>query len=265
MTDELVRMALAADGPVRPFAGVLTTARHLSHLQHAMWSPENPAMGVIVDLAVDGSIASARRTGASFVELRANRRPSALRRGESHVDSGPMAAAASAAQAAGLVPVLTVALPGLTATTMGVTRAITANALATLIAAARRAHVNLSRTIVRVNLIAPGPRAERTESPDVVAAWTLDALGECVPDSVAGVWFVSGGHSLETTCADLGAVRDLATRRRVPWRIGFAMARALAEPALEGWQLGGAARAQQRLLAAGAAAHDAVSALRVAP
>lgn len=247
-------------------AGVLLSEQHLASVTAPVTVPHGalPLIGLHIEVLPDDSanreaIRAAKLAGVDFVELRSNRRPGQFPRGDTHVAAGPIGYAAAAAQAAGLVPVLSVALPGLDASSIGVTRAITVNALTALFVAASDHGVDLSRAVVRTNLVAPGHRARGGQaSADEVARSTMDAIGEAVPSAVPAVWFMSSGRSLETVCEELRAVTALAAARGDTRQLGYAMGRALTEPALDGLLTGGPARGQQRLSAACDALHRAL-------
>jgi len=240
----------------------LLSEAHLASLPAPVAPPHAapPFRGLRIDVArsessVAEALSTARLNGVDFVELRANRRPGQFERGESHVASGPIAGAAAAAQAAGLVPVLSIAMPGLEASTIGLTRAVTVNALSSLFEATSARDVDPARLIVRMNLVTPGPRAELESSAEAVARFTLDSLDEGLPAEVPAVWFLSSGRSLTTLCRELEAITALASARDRTLRLGYAMGRALVESALDGMISGGVARAHQRLGAACDALH----------
>lgn len=247
--------------PPSPLGGLLVSPAHLTALRPALSAVGREhllGVGVTTDSGpgtVTDSLASALDLGASFVELRANRRPGQFDRGQVHVDAPAVAGAAARAQQSGLVPVLTVALPGLAASRIGVTRAVTANALHALTDALAHQGGDPARMIVRMPLISPGPASGLTAPPDEVARHTLDTLAETVPSTVPAVWFLSAGHALETVCRQLTAVRALAMERGESRAIGFALGRALLEPALDSWATDGPAPARRRLSAAGDAAY----------
>lgn len=261
----LAEHALRSPLAGRRLGGVLLSERHLGSLTAPVASHAAlPFIGLRIgvgadDSANDEAVRAAQQAGVDFVELRSNRRPGQFPRGDTHVAVEPIAAAAAAAQAAGLVPVLSAAMPGLDASTIGVTRAITVNALTALFAAAADRGVDLSRVVVRTNLVAAGRRAQgAASSADEVARFTVDTLDEAVPTAVPAVWFMSSGRSLATVCKELEAVTALAAVRGDARHLGYAMGRALVEPALDGMVTGGLARGHQRLSASCDALHRAL-------
>jgi hypothetical protein len=249
----------------RRLGGVLLSPQHLASMPQPVAPPHAspPFVGLRVDVSANecsapDAVRAARRAGADVVELRSNRRPGQFPRSESHVDVVPMAAAAAAAQAVGLVPVLSVALPGLDGSSIGVARAVTVNALSALFEEVAAHDVDVSRVVVRTNLVSPGRRAPGEHSAESVARFTLDALAEALPSTVPAVWFLSSGRALATVCRELEAVTALAAARGGSRHLGYAMGRALMEPALDGMVTGGLARAHQRLSAACDALHRAL-------
>lgn len=253
VADTFTRAVLASDAVGRSVSGVLMTARRLAGLPQPWPDAWHRAhLGVRIDDLSDGvapepAIDAAARKGATFVEIRANRRPGHVRPGETHVPVTPMLRAARAAQARDLLPVLSVAMPGLYSASLPVTRAVIANSLTGLYSRAHEHGLDVSRTVLRVAPIAPGYRSPRQPWPAQVARATLDTLDEAVPASVPAVWFLSAGHSLAVASDHLRAISGLAEQRSAPWAIGFAAGRALVGNALTAWPHGGADAAAQKL------------------
>lgn len=262
---DLVEFAVHPPGPSASLGGVLLSAGYTEQLRPPVAPPagDGTALGVRLALGrgtgdVGRSLDAARAVGASFVEVRANRRPGEFPRGEAHVDAPAVAAAAALAQQAGLVPVVTVALPAMPGSAVGVTRAVTVNAVQAVFRAAAEVRCDPARLILRLPLSAPGPRAGHTIAATAVAQHTLEVLDEAVPAEVPAVWFLSAGHRVSAVSDQLAALAALAQAHGEQRALGFALGRALLEPALDGWITGGAARAHQRLAAACDAVHRAL-------
>lgn len=262
---DLFEFAVDASTPRASLGGVLASAGQLAPLHPLMAPPSarGTMLGVRLKLGngtsdTDRSLTDARRVGASFVEIRANRRPGQFPRGEAHVDAQAVAGAAALAQAAGLVPVITVALPGMPGSATGVTRAVIVNALRAIFLALEDVPCDPGRLVLRMPLISPGPRSTQSIAASSVASHTLDVLDEAVPTAVAATWFLSAGHPLATIRDHLAAVAALSAGCGQDRHLGFALGRALLEPALEGWTRGGSARARQQLAAACESAHRAM-------
>lgn len=269
---------LVADALRSPLAGDRLTGAVLSecHLRSMpppvdLWRTDGPPF-VGLRLAVrpedpgtTAALLAARRRGADLVELRANRRPGQFPRRETHVAVDPLAAAAAEAQRLDLLPVLSVSMPDLGRNTIGVCRAVTVNALTALFAAAVEHGVDLSRVVVRTNLVAPGLLARTDVTPDQVATATLDALDEAVPAAVPAVLFLSSGRSLAAVCEHLAALAEVAAARGVRRHLGYAMGRAFVEPMLDAVAAGDPAGAQRDLASACDALHRALVSAAVSP
>lgn len=261
--DDLVRAGLGPHVVGRSLAGVIVESARLRDLTTTGSPPldAEALLGVRLEGAAyrdpEAAVAMARAHGAAMVELRSNRRPGQFRRGESHVDVPGLVAAAKAAQRAAVLPVLSVAPPSLHTSSLAVITAVTVNALHAVVAQSQAAGLDLSRVVIRVNLVAPGIRAAQ-RSVDTVARATVDALEESLPPTVPGVFFMSGGRPLAEVCDQMSAVRELVTERGLPWRISFAMGRALMRDAVSGWPDGDLPRATQQLVSACSAMSQAV-------
>jgi fructose-bisphosphate aldolase class I len=108
-----------------------------------------------------------------------------------------------------------------------VTRAM----LEALIAELDEARVDLAGTVLKPNMVVPGTTSGQQASPEEVAEQTVATLRAVLPDSLAGVAFLSGGQSPETATANLAAMQKHDT----PWPLTFSFGRALVDPALRAW------------------------------
>jgi len=193
-------------------------------------SGERPLIGVRMrphDLGSAGRFGSLLGDGASFVELRANLSPPEVPRGAPHIRAASLAEAAAAAQAEGILPVLTVAMPDLASSSIGVNQAVTTNALLALREQLDHVRVDARRLLVRVNMVVPGASHPVPAAPEQVARLTLGVLDNGLPEGTPGVLLLSGGQPLEHACANLQAVCSLAAERRTPWRVTFGFSRPL--------------------------------------
>ena len=93
------------------------------------------------------------------------------------------------------------------------------------------AGVDLAGTVLKPNMVVPGSTSGYQASPEEVAERTVATLRAVVPDSVAGVAFLSGGQSPEVATANLAAMQQHET----PWPLTFSFGRALVDPALKAW------------------------------
>ncbi len=108
---------------------------------------------------------------------------------------------------------------------------VTRAALEQLIAELGEAGVDLAGTVLKPNMVVPGSTSGQQASPEEVAEQTVATLRAVVPDSLAGVAFLSGGQSPEVATTNLAAMQKHDT----PWPLTFSFGRALVDPALKAW------------------------------
>ena len=92
--------------------------------------------------------------------------------------------------------------------------------------------VVLEGTVLKVNMIVPGKGSPKQASVDEVAQKTVMVLKRCVPPSVPGVAFLSGGQSDEDATAHLNAMNHMGG---FPWKLTFSYGRALQAAAQKAW------------------------------
>ncbi|MDQ5856183.1 MAG: fructose-bisphosphate aldolase class I [Actinomycetota bacterium] len=93
------------------------------------------------------------------------------------------------------------------------------------------AGVDLAGTVLKPNMVVPGSTSGQQASPEEVAEKTVATLRAVVPETLAGVAFLSGGQSPEVATTNLAAMQQHAT----PWPLTFSFGRALVDPALKAW------------------------------
>jgi fructose-bisphosphate aldolase class I len=93
------------------------------------------------------------------------------------------------------------------------------------------AGVDLAGTVLKPNMVVPGTTSGQQASPEEVAEKTVATLQSVVPETLAGVAFLSGGQSPEVATANLAAMQQHDT----PWPLTFSFGRALVDPALKAW------------------------------
>ncbi|HZS22487.1 MAG TPA: class I fructose-bisphosphate aldolase [Pseudonocardiaceae bacterium] len=93
------------------------------------------------------------------------------------------------------------------------------------------AGVDFAGTVLKPNMVVPGKESGQQASPEEVAEATVSVLRAALPDSLAGVAFLSGGQSPEEATANLAAMQKHDT----PWPLTFSFGRALVDPALKAW------------------------------
>ncbi|MGH3997524.1 MAG: class I fructose-bisphosphate aldolase, partial [Pseudonocardiaceae bacterium] len=108
---------------------------------------------------------------------------------------------------------------------------VTAETLRYVMAELDEAGVDLAGTVLKPNMVVPGSTSGRQASPEEVAERTVATLLAVLPESLAGVAFLSGGQSPEVATANLAAMQKHAT----PWPLTFSFGRALVDPALKAW------------------------------
>ena len=93
--------------------------------------------------------------------------------------------------------------------------------------------VDLSACILKVNMVLAGKQYETQSTPQEVGQATASVLRAHVPETLAGVVFLSGGQSMEQATANLQAITNAGP---FPWPVTFSFARALQDAALFAWQ-----------------------------
>jgi hypothetical protein len=109
----------------------------------------------------------------------------------------------------------------------------TRDTLAEVFAALRRHRVQLDGILLKPNMVLSGSDCPTQATVTQVAQATVAALLDCVPASVPGIVFLSGGQSDEVATAHLNAMNRLGG---VPWELSFSYGRALQAPALKAWK-----------------------------
>jgi len=241
------------------FDGLLSTAQ----LRRARGTRANVLAGVCLEVATvdDAVLNQVREAGARTVELRSNLGPGRSQTGQPATDAPALARVARAAQDAGLVPVLTFAMPDLGTQSLRVTYAATANALRALIAECEANGVDLAELIVRTNMVVPGLRAPDVTDPHEVGRATASVLAETLPALLGGVLLLSGGMDERRACANLAAVMSEVSRQDLPWPLTFAFSRPLIESAVRLWD--GTAGSPVASMAVTSACRSAANALNV--
>jgi len=108
----------------------------------------------------------------------------------------------------------------------------TGRALEVLFTQLLQHRVDLSGTLLKVNMVVPGKGAAEQVDDVTIAEATLRTLMAYVPKDVPGVVFLSGGMSDEEATSRLN---EMNRRGEVPWQLSFSYGRALQQPALKAW------------------------------
>ena len=94
------------------------------------------------------------------------------------------------------------------------------------------AGVNMEGMVLKPNMIVPGHSSGSKASIEEVAERTVKCLKDCVPSSVPGIAFLSGGQSDEEATAHLSAMNAAYD---MPWKLTYSYGRALQAAALKAW------------------------------
>jgi fructose-bisphosphate aldolase class I len=92
--------------------------------------------------------------------------------------------------------------------------------------------VALEGMVLKPNMVVPGKKSAKKASVEEVAEKTLRVLKACVPASVPGIAFLSGGQSDEEATAHLDAINRMGA---LPWNVTFSYGRALQAAPQKAW------------------------------
>ena len=92
--------------------------------------------------------------------------------------------------------------------------------------------IDLSGSLLKVNMVVPGKGSANQIDDAAVADATLRVLNAYVPKEVPGVVFLSGGMSDEEATSRLN---EMNRRGGAPWELSFSYGRALQQPSLKAW------------------------------
>jgi len=92
--------------------------------------------------------------------------------------------------------------------------------------------VQLSATLLKVNMVLCGKGCPDQAAHEQIAEATLRCLGANVPTEVPGVVFLSGGMSDEDATIRLSEMNKTSG---YPWELSFSYGRALQQPSLKAW------------------------------
>jgi fructose-bisphosphate aldolase class I len=93
-------------------------------------------------------------------------------------------------------------------------------------------HVALEGMVLKPNMVVPGKKSGNRASIQEVAEKTIKLLKACVPATVPGIAFLSGGQSDEDATAHLDAMNKIGG---LPWRLTFSYGRALQAAPQKAW------------------------------
>jgi fructose-bisphosphate aldolase, class I len=110
--------------------------------------------------------------------------------------------------------------------------AITEWALKTVFEQLYYQRVALEGMVLKPNMVVPGKKSAKKASVEEVAEKTVRVLKACVPASVPGIAFLSGGQSDEDATAHLDAINRIGD---LPWNVTFSYGRALQAAPQKTW------------------------------
>lgn len=108
-------------------------------------------------------------------------------------------------------------------------------------------NVFLAGTLLKPSMTTPGINNQNKPNIEKVAEMTVKVMQNCVPHSVAGIMFLSGGLTEEDASIYLDAINKI--KRQAPWSMSFSYGRALQYSCLKAWKEHGDKEAQEKLLA----------------
>jgi fructose-bisphosphate aldolase class I len=93
-------------------------------------------------------------------------------------------------------------------------------------------NVDLSRMLLKPNMIIQGDQCSTKASPKEVAVHTVDILKKTTPSTVPGILFLSGGQSEDESAIHLNEMNKLGS---LPWHLSFSYGRALQHSCIKTW------------------------------
>ena len=93
--------------------------------------------------------------------------------------------------------------------------------------------VALSGIVLKPNMVLSGKECAEQASVEEVAKQTVDCFLDCVPASVPGVAFLSGGQTDEQATQHLNKMNQLGLN--LPWYLTFSYGRALQQAPMKAW------------------------------
>src|ERR1700742_5028415 len=94
------------------------------------------------------------------------------------------------------------------------------------------ARVALEGTVLKPNMVIPGKKSAKRASVEEVAEESVKGLKTCVPATVPGIAFLSGGQSDQEATAHLDAINRIGN---LPWSVTFSYGRALQAAPQKAW------------------------------
>jgi fructose-bisphosphate aldolase class I len=235
--DETIRQA-TQDG--KPFTQVLTDTGIIPGIKLDMGAkPLAKSPNELVTEGLDGlrdRIAEYYKMGARFAKWRA-----VITIGEGipsrrciEANAHALARYAGLCQEGGLVPIVEpeVLMDG--NHTLERSYAVHEEVLKTVFYELHRYDIDLDQMVLKPSMVIPGEECPNPVSVEEVARSTVKCLLDCVPASVPGCAFLSGGQSDELATEHLNAMNKLF-KGTLPWHLTFSYGRALQQAAMQTW------------------------------
>jgi fructose-bisphosphate aldolase class I len=172
------------------------------------------------------------KLGARFAKWRATYDPTKVSYNCVNANAHALARYAALAQENGIVPIVEPEVLMDYDNTIETCEAVTEWVLKETFQELYYANVALEGMILKPNMIVPGKKCAAQASVAEVAERTVKVLKRCVPSSVPGIAFLSGGQSDEEATAHLNAMN---AGRTLPWALTFSYGRALQAAPQKAW------------------------------
>lgn len=153
-------------------------------------------------------------------------------KGALHANLHTMARYAAICQTAGIVPIVEPEVMYDGDHSIDQAEEATKDAITVLIQMLQAYRVDLSGVILKTSMVLAGKGAAQQSTPDEVATATLRVLKAAVPETMAGIVFLSGGQTPDQARDNLQAI---GAKGEQAWPITFSFSRAVQDPAMQAW------------------------------
>lgn len=152
-------------------------------------------------------------------------------------DAMQLARYASLAQAAGIVPMVEPEVIYSGTHSLERAEAVTTQVLQKIFEVLQWYQVDMSGMILKSSMVLAGSEHAEQTAPEQVAEATIRVFEQCVPESVPGIVFLSGGQTPERATTNLNAIATLEQERgNLPWELAFSFSRGLELPVQAVWK-----------------------------
>jgi fructose-bisphosphate aldolase class I len=143
-----------------------------------------------------------------------------------------MARYASMCQTANIVPIVEPEVLYDGSHNISQSREVTGQVVKLLVQMLKAYRVDFSGCILKTSMVLAGKTSGNDSTPQEVAENTLSMLHEAVPETMAGIVFLSGGQATEQARANLQAI---GASGKQPWPITFSFSRAVQDLPMKAW------------------------------